>query len=146
MSRRFLLLGLVVLVSQIATGCCTQRAYVFPRLRCGAYAPPAVPFSPVVRTPLLPRPLYYGAGAMVPISAGPAYGYGAPGCSSCSTPGAAVSFAPQAMSGAPVYSMGGSGYGAGVPHDSVLLPQPTVIPPGTPKVEQMNEPRPMAKQ
>ena len=40
----------------------------------------------------------------------------------------------------------GPGYGGGVPHDSVLLPQPTVIPPGTPKVEVTSEPKPMPKQ
>ena len=145
MSRRILLLGIVVLVSQIATGCCTQRAYVFPRLHCGAAcAPPVVPYSPVIRGPLMPRPLLYGPVGAAPISSAP---YGDPSCNSCmSSPGATVSMAPRMASGAPVYTMGGPGYGAAVPHDSVLLPQPTVIPPGTPKVEQSSEPKPMPKQ
>jgi len=140
MSRRILLLGIVVLVSQIATGCCTQRAYLFPRLHCGACAPPAVPMSPVVRYPIAVRPI----GAYPMSAAAP---YGDPSCNSCmSSPGATVSMAPRMASGAPVYTMGGPGYGAAVPHDSVLLPQPTVIPPGTPKVEQSSEPKPMPKQ
>ena len=145
MSRRILLFGLVALVSQIATGCCTQRAYLFPRLHCGAVcAPPAVPMSPVVRYPIAVRPL--GA---YPVTAAPSYGD--PSCSSCmSSPGSTVSMAPRMASGAPIYTMGGAapvgGYGAAVPHDSVLLPQPTVIPPGSPKVEQSNEPKPMPKQ
>ena len=138
MSRRMLLMGVALFATQIAAGCCTQRAYLFPRLHCGAAcAPPMVPYSPVIRGPLLPRPLLYGA----PIAATPAYGD--PSCSSCSSsPGMAA--APRPMNG-PIYTMGGPGYSAGVPHDSVLLPQPTVIPPGTPKVEATTDPKPMPK-
>jgi hypothetical protein len=140
MSRRILLFGLVALVSQIATGCCTQRAYLFPRLHCGHCAAPAVPMSPVVKYPVAVRPI--GA---YPVTAVPAYGD--PSCNSCmASPGATVSMAPRMASGAPIYPVGGPAYSAGVPHDSVLLPQPTVIPPGSPKVEQSNEPKPMPKQ
>lgn len=152
MSRRMLMMGVALFATQVATGCCTQRgAYWFPRLSavgCGvACAPPVVPFSPVIRGPLLPRPLLYGA----PIASTPAYGD--PSCSSCSSSPGAVSMAPRPMNNMPIYTMGGTGYGtmggpgygAAVPHDSVLLPQPTMIPPGTPKVEATTEPKPMPK-
>jgi hypothetical protein len=123
MSRRILFMGLAILVSQIATGCCTQRAYLFPRLHCGACAPPAVPMSPVVRYPIAVRPL--GA---YPVMGAPAPAMGDPGCSSClASPAATVSLAPRMASGAPIYAAGATGYGTAVPHDSVLLPQPTVI-------------------
>ena len=146
MSRRMMMLGVALFATQIAAGCCTQRAYVFPRLHCGATgacAAPMVPYSPVIRGPLLPRPLLYGA----PIASTPAYGgggYADPSCSSCGSSPNVVSSAPR-MGGAPIYTMGGPSYSGGVPHDSVLLPQPTVIPPGTPKVEATTEPKQMPK-
>ena len=67
-------------------------------------------------------------------------GAGAPGCASCGSGGAGMPYAaaPVGFNHAPTYS------GAGIPHDSMLLHSPTVIPPGAgqPRIE-IDPPKPM---
>ena len=128
-TRRLLLLGLIVLGSQIATGCCYYRP-ILPSLRyCGPGAPllnrPLL--APAVSGPAYSGPVTgpvcdigysgaptsgsmptYGGYSGVPIS-GPAYGSG--GCTSCGGGGFGGIPIASAPSGIPIAAtQPGSGY------------------------------------
>jgi len=79
-------------------------------------------------------PIGYGGFEGAPV------GIGAPGCASCGGGGVGMphAAAPVGYSHAPAYA------GSGIPHDSMLLHSPTVIPPGagTPRIE-IDPPKPM---
>ncbi len=141
MVRRILLLGVLGLGGLSAAGCANRPLFHRP---CG---------SPILS---LRRPLL--APAAMPVEAAP-IGYGdhgdaplsGPACSSCAHGGGGMplgaapvdfSHGPPAgvMYGPPNYA------GSSIPHDSMLLPNPTVIPPGagSPRIE-IDPPKIMAK-
>ena len=137
MRRRYLLLGILGLAS--ATGCANRP------LRDGHCCIGSIfPGRPHLARPMLAAPV--GA---APIGYGAPVGYdggiGAPGCSSCA-----------GGAGMPIASTGGyphgfqasmhapPSYGTGIPHDSLLLHSPTVVPPGagSPRID-IDPPKPM---
>ncbi len=130
MVRRILLLGVLGFGALASTGClCRQRC-----LPCGSSLFPGrrAILQPAA-APVQSAPIGFGG-----YDAGPA---GAPGCTSCgSNPGAGMPYAaaPAGFNHAPHYA------GSGIPHDSMLLPSPTVVPPGTgtPRIE-IDPPKPM---
>ena len=126
MVRRILLLGVLGLGSLSAVGCAYRP---FCHAPCGSA--------------LFPGRRAWVQPAGVPVQAAP-MGYGgyegAPGCASCGSGGVGMPLAaaPVGFNHAPTYS------GAGIPHDSMLLHSPTVIPPGAgvPRIE-IDPPKPM---
>jgi hypothetical protein len=137
--RRWLFVGLTVVGSQIAAGCCYNRPVLFPRLNpcvggCGPIFPrlAAVP-GPVVSGPVYDAPVYGGpppcvgcgghdGGFGVPIASTPPVVYGPPP----GAPGGTV--APPPSFSVPMNMPGAAApVGAGIPFDSALAP--TVRPP-----------------
>lgn len=137
---RYLLLAVLGLVAVTSLGCrCRQHRYpcgssIFPGRRA-LVQPIGVP---VGGAPLAPMP-YEGSPAGIP--------GGVPGCSSCGSGGGMGGYPVASIpsggaptyGGAPIYSGAG-----GIPHDSMLLHSPTVIPPGagSPRIE-IDPPKPM---
>ena len=150
-TRRLLLLGLIVIGSQIATGCCYYRP-ILPNLRyCGPGAPllnrpllaPAVS-GPVYSGPVVSGPVYDSGYSGVPVS-GPVYGGGT--CSTCSNGGYGGIPIASAPSGVPIAAtQPGYGYptypaypttgtapaGYVNPNASIPLPMPSAMPGGVP--------------
>ena len=131
MVRRILLLGVLGFGALASTGClCRQN-----RLPCGSsFFPGRRAILHPAGVPVQGAPIGFGG-----YESGPA-GIGAPGCTSCGSAPAGVPYqaAPVGFNHAPHYS------GSGIPHDSMLLPNPTVVPPGTgtPRIE-IDPPKPM---
>ena len=118
--RRFLLLGLLGLTAA-GTGCAHRR--MAAAHCCGG---PLFPNRPRLAVPVgAPAPMGYDAGIGAPV------GIGAPGCSSCGSSGVPIASSGGYPTGYQASLHGGQpNYGGGIPHDSVLLPNPTVVPPG----------------
>lgn len=132
MIRRILLLGVLGLGSLSAVGCAYRPLC---RVPCGAALfPGRRALLQPAGVPVQAAPMGYGGYEGAPIGAG------APGCASCGSGGAGMPYAaaPVGFNHAPTYS------GAGIPHDSMLLHSPTVIPPGAgqPRIE-IDPPKPM---
>ena len=135
MRRRYLLLGILALAS--ATGC-ANRPLRSGHCCIGSMFPGRAHLARPMSAPIGAAPIGYGA------PAGFDGGVGAPGCSSCA-----------GGTGMPIASTGGyphgfqasmhaPTYGHAVPHDSMLLPSPTVVPPGigSPRID-VDPPKPM---
>lgn len=159
MVRRILLLGVLGLGAFSATGCVCRPILhpcgspIFPGLR--PLLRPHPIGSPVQSAPISLAPMSYGGsgGGYESMGYGAPIGYGggapAPGCTNCGSGGgipmgpAPVGYSqpmPSSSYGQPSYS------GGGMPHDSMLLPTPTVVPPGAgrPSVE-IDPPKSMPK-
>ena len=143
MRRRYLLLGILGLAS--ATGCAHRP------LRDGRCCLGSIfPGRPHLVRPLLAAPIGaapIGYGAPVGFEGGPV---GAPGCSTCGGGNPGMPGMPIASVGYPQpYHAGMHGpptYGNPIPHDSMLLPAPTVIPPGAGSTRiDIDPPKPMPK-
>ena len=117
MLRRTLLLGVLGAGALASVGCHHRRACapcggaLFPGRRA-ILAPLAAP-APMVGG-YESAPIGYGGG-----------GHPEPGCVGCAAGGAGMPLAAAPVGYQPQYS------GAGIPHDSMLLHTPTVLPPGT---------------
>lgn len=139
MVRRILLLGVLGLGAVSATGCVCRPILhgpcgspIFPGLR-PLLRPHAIG-SPVQSAPISLAPMSYGGSggyeSMAPIGYGG--GAAAPGCTTCGNGGgmpmgpAPVGYSQPMATG----SYGQPSYSGGMPHDSMLLPAPTVVPPG----------------
>jgi hypothetical protein len=112
-SRRLLLLGLIALGSQLATGCYCSRPILFPRLPLcanGACNGPVFPRLAAAVTPPIAGPVVSGPVYDAPIShgfgyGGPVYGgagIGDPGCTACGHGGAGIPLATVPFSGGPI--------------------------------------------
>ena len=123
--RRFLLVGLLGLTAAGA-GCCHHRAATGHHC-CGPLFP-----NRAARLAATSAPMGYDAAPV---------GMGAPGCSSCATGSTTPGGYP---SGYQASLPGQQNFSAGIPHDSVLLGNPTVLPPGTgtPRID-IDPPKPM---
>lgn len=116
MLRRTLLLGVFGAAALVSVGCQHRRV-------CAPCGGSLFPGRRAILAPLAaPAPLVGG------YESGP-IGYGGghhpePGCVGCATSGAGMPHAAAPVGYQPHYA------GAGIPHDSMLLHTPTVLPPG----------------
>ena len=160
MVRRIILLGVLGLGAFSATGCVCRPILhgpcgspIFPGLR--PLLRPHTIGAPMQSAPISLAPMSYGGSgggyeSMAPIG----YGASAPGCTTCGNGGGGpiggmpIGPAPVGYSQPiPTISYGQPNYsGSGMPHDSMLLPAPTVVPPSTgrPSIE-IDPPKSMPK-
>jgi len=137
MRRRYLLSGLLGLLALASASGCGNRQLRSGHCCAGSIFPGRA--RPMLATPVGAAPIGYGA----PV--GFDGGVGAPGCSSCAG-GAGMPIASSAgyPAGYQASMHAPPTYGNAIPHDSMLLPSPTVIPPGvgSPRIV-VDPPKPM---
>ena len=145
MRRRYLLLGILALAG--ATGCANRP------IRSGHCCVGSIfPGRPLLARPMLSAPVGSTPMGSAPIGYGAPVGFdggvGAPGCSSCGGGAGGMTGMPIASTGGYPHgfqaSMHAPTYGNAIPHDSMLLPSPTVVPPGfgSPRID-VDPPKPM---